>query len=92
MSDRPFNIGYLGRLSHSKGIDLIFAAVRELRQRGLSVCVTLCGSGADQETLKQEAENQQVADLIIWRGAVRHHSDCLWQGELHQFESLQWFE
>ena len=70
--DRPFNIGYLGRLSHSKGIDLIFAAAQELRQRGLSVCVTLCGSGADEETLKQEAENQQVADLVIWRGAVRH--------------------
>lgn len=72
VNDRPFSIGYLGRLSHAKGIDLIFAAVRELRQRGLSVCVTLCGSGADQEILKQEAENQQVADLIIWRGAVRH--------------------
>lgn len=71
-SDRPFNIGFLGRLSHSKGIDLIFAAVRELRQHGLNICVTLCGSGTDEETLKQEAENQQVADLVIWRGAVRH--------------------
>jgi len=70
--DRPFNIGFLGRLAHSKGIDLIFAALRELRQRGLNVCVTLCGSGADEATLRQEAENQQVADSVIWRGAVRH--------------------
>ena len=70
--DRPFNIGYLGRLAHSKGIDLIFAAVRELRQRGANVCITLCGSGADEAALKQEAETQQVADLVIWRGAVRH--------------------
>ena len=72
VSDRPFNIGYLGRLAHSKGIDLIFAAVRELRQRGANVCITLCGSGADEAALKQEAETQQVADLVIWRGAVRH--------------------
>lgn len=71
-SDRPFNIGYLGRLAHSKGIDLIFAAVRDLRQRGLNVCVTLCGSGTDEEALRQEAERQQVADIVIWRGAVRH--------------------
>ena len=72
VSDRPFTIGFLGRLSHSKGIDLIFAAVRELRQRGANVCITLCGSGADEAALKQEAETQQVADLVIWRGAVRH--------------------
>jgi len=71
-SNRPFNIGFLGRLAHSKGIDLIFAALRELRQRGFNVCVTLCGSGADEATLRQEAENQQVADSVIWRGAVRH--------------------
>ena len=71
-SDRPFNIGFLGRLAHSKGIDLIFTAARQLRQQGLNVCVTLCGSGADEEALKQEADNQQVADLITWRGAVRH--------------------
>ena len=70
--DRPFNIGFLGRLAHSKGIDLIFAALRELRQRGLNVCVTLCGSGADEATIRQEAENQQVAGSVIWRGAVRH--------------------
>jgi glycosyltransferase involved in cell wall biosynthesis len=71
-SDRPFNIGYLGRLSQSKGIDLVFAAARELRRRSLNVCITLCGSGTDKESLKQEAENQQIADLVIWRGAVRH--------------------
>jgi glycosyltransferase involved in cell wall biosynthesis len=84
-SDRPFNIGYLGRLAHSKGIDLIFAAVRELRQRGLNVCVTLCGSGTDEEALRQEAENQQVADLVIWRGAVRHEQA---PGELGIFDVL----
>jgi glycosyltransferase involved in cell wall biosynthesis len=71
-SDRPFNIGYLGRLAQAKGIDLIFAAVCELRQRGLSVCITLCGSGAAEETLKQEANNHKVADIVTWRGAVRH--------------------
>jgi glycosyltransferase involved in cell wall biosynthesis len=71
-SDRPFNIGYLGRLAQAKGIDLIFAAVRELQQRGLNVRITLCGSGADEETLKQEANNQKVANIVTWRGAVRH--------------------
>ncbi len=83
--DRPFNIGFLGRLSHSKGIDLIFAAVRELRQRGFNVCITLCGSGADEAALRQAAETQQVADLVIWRGAVRHEQA---PGELGAFDVL----
>lgn len=67
-----FNIGFLGRLVPEKGIDTLIAAARQLRDRGLRFRITLCGSGSAETLLKQEAEAQQVADLVTWRGAVRH--------------------
>lgn len=65
-------IGFLGRLAHQKGIDLIFAAARQLQQRGLKFRIILCGSGNDEEALRKEAENQQIAELVTWQGAVPH--------------------
>ncbi len=67
-----FNIGFLGRLVPEKGIDTIFGAVRHLQDQGLKCQITLCGSGKGEDALRQEAQNQQIADLVIWRGGVRH--------------------
>lgn len=65
-------IGFLGRLAHQKGIDLIFAAARQLQERGLKFRIILCGSGNDEEALRKEAQKQQIAELVTWRGAVPH--------------------
>ncbi|MBD2501917.1 glycosyltransferase [Anabaena azotica] len=71
-SDRPFHIGFLGRLVHSKGIDLIFAAANQLRQQGYNFRILICGSGLIEAELRQLAHKQGVADWVIWHGAVRH--------------------
>jgi glycosyltransferase involved in cell wall biosynthesis len=71
-TNQEFQIGFLGRLVAGKGIDILFAAVRQLRQRGCNCRVILCGSGSSEADLRQEAEKQQIADLVSWRGAVRH--------------------
>ncbi len=65
-------IGFLGRLAHQKGIDLIFAAARQLKERGLKFRIILCGSGNDEPDLREEAQKQQIAELVTWRGAVPH--------------------
>ncbi|WP_414622890.1 glycosyltransferase [Calothrix sp. CCY 0018] len=65
-------IGFLGRLAHQKGIDLIFAAARQLQERGLKFRIILCGSGNDQEALREEAQKQQIAEFVTWQGAVPH--------------------
>ncbi len=70
--DRPFQIGFLGRLTKSKGIDLIFAAARQLRAQGCNFRILICGSGASEAELKQVAQELKVADLVIWQGAIRH--------------------
>lgn len=68
-----FHIGFLGRLVPEKGVDIIFAAVRQLQQQGLKCRIILCGSGSGEEALRQEAQKQQIADLVTWRGGVPHH-------------------
>jgi glycosyltransferase involved in cell wall biosynthesis len=72
--NQELHIGFLGRLVAAKGIDILFAAVRELRQRGFNCRVILYGSGASEIDLRQEAEKQQIADLVTWKGAVRHEA------------------
>jgi glycosyltransferase involved in cell wall biosynthesis len=62
-------VGYVGRLSHHKGIDVLITAVSQLRDRGHECQVVLCGSGGDEEMLRQEARKQNVADLIVFRVA-----------------------
>ncbi|MBE9055492.1 glycosyltransferase [Sphaerospermopsis sp. LEGE 08334] len=68
----PFHIGFLGRLTHSKGIDLIFAAAHYLRKQGLNFRILICGSGSNEAQLRQISQDQGVADWVIWHGAVPH--------------------
>jgi glycosyltransferase involved in cell wall biosynthesis len=70
--DRPFHIGFFGRLAHGKGIDLIFAAARQLREQNFRFRILICGSGPSEADLKQAAQRHGIADWIIWQGAVRH--------------------
>ena len=80
-----FRIGFLGRLAHSKGIDLIFTAVAKLRDRGIASQIILCGSGPEEAALRTLAADLQIAELVTWRGAVPHSQAPT---ELSQFDVL----
>lgn len=80
-----FKIGFLGRLAHSKGIDLIFRAVAQLSNNSINTQIILCGSGSEEAALRKLAENLQISDRIVWRGAVTHHQVPT---ELSQFDVL----
>lgn len=86
-TDNPpiFRVGFLGRLAQSKGIDLIFKAVAQLRDRGINSQIILCGSGSEEESLQKLAQDLKINDLIIWRGAVPHNQA---PAELSQFDVL----
>ncbi len=95
-----FNIGFLGRLSQSKGIDLIFRAVAQLRDRGINSQIILCGSGSEEAALRKLAENLQISDsygALVPSGTLRERYRILWKGavphqqvpaELSQFDVL----
>ena len=70
--NQTFVIGYLGRLVHEKGIDVVFKALGQLRAQGLDCRVVLWGSGTDEAALKQEAQALQISEYVSWQGAVRH--------------------
>lgn len=70
----PFHIGFLGRLVHGKGIDLIFTAARQLCDRGLNVRILIYGSGPIETELKEAAREQGIEDWTIWHGALRHEN------------------
>ena len=79
------NIGFLGRLVPEKGLDILFAAVSQLKKQNLDCQVSICGSGASEAELRQEAERQQISDRVVWRGAVPHEAAPI---ELSKFDVL----
>lgn len=83
--ERLFNIGYLGRLVHSKGIDLVLTALKQLRSEGVNCQVVLCGSGPMEAELKQQADQLGISDWVVWRGVVRHEAV---PAEMGQFDVL----
>jgi glycosyltransferase involved in cell wall biosynthesis len=80
-----FYIGFVGRLSHQKGIDTLIAAARLLRDQGHRFHIVLCGSGTEEPLLKEEACKYGVEELITWRGGVRHDEVPL---EMKKFDVL----
>ncbi len=71
-NNNELNIGFLGRLVPEKGIDILFTAVSQLRKQGLNCRIIICGSGSSEAELKQMAAQQNIADIVTWKGAVRH--------------------
>lgn len=70
--NEQFRIGFVGRLVYQKGIDVLLAATGRLREQGHDFWIVLCGTGSDEEAMRHEAQKQEVADLVTWRGAVSH--------------------
>lgn len=83
--DRPVRIGFMGRLVHEKGIDLVFEAARFLREKGHSVEIVLCGSGKDEAQLRALSEQQGISKLVAWKCKVPHADVPI---ELAQFDIL----
>jgi glycosyltransferase involved in cell wall biosynthesis len=71
-STAKLTIGFVGRLSYHKGIDLLIEAARILRDLGHDFQITLCGSGSDEPTFKATVNQYNLGDQFVWRGGVRH--------------------
>ena len=82
---RPVRIGFMGRLVHEKGIDLIFEAACSLKAKGHFFEIVLCGSGKDEVHLRALAEQQDISKQVVWKGKVPHANV---PGELAQFDIL----
>jgi glycosyltransferase involved in cell wall biosynthesis len=63
-----FLIGWVGRLSREKGLDVLLAALHELRDRPLTVAVI--GSGGERPALEADAARLGVSEAVRWMGQV----------------------
>jgi glycosyltransferase involved in cell wall biosynthesis len=59
-------VGWVGRLSREKGIDVLVDALARLRDEGIVACVV--GDGAERERERVHAE--RVGARILWKGMV----------------------
>jgi glycosyltransferase involved in cell wall biosynthesis len=69
-------IGFVGRLIHEKGLDLLFRAAVKLVGRWT---ITVVGTGPAQEELEGLAERLGIAGRVTWLGALPRASvDQVW--------------
>lgn len=71
--NKILNIGFVGRLAHAKGLDTLLEAAQQLKSKGLSFRLVLCGSGPDETMFKQMAQDLDLESIVDWRGGVRHN-------------------
>jgi glycosyltransferase involved in cell wall biosynthesis len=65
-----FEILCVGRLTPAKGQHLLIEAVKLLTHQGLPVRLRLVGIGPDEPSLRKHASNTELAESVIFEGAV----------------------
>lgn len=65
---RPFTIGYFGRLVEEKGIQLLLAAAAQLPPKSWQIC--LVGSGPMQRAIEAAVEQHNIAPFVHMQPAV----------------------
>lgn len=72
-SSRNKDLVFLGRLVSDKGVDLLIQSLAELKQMGLSPKLTIIGSGPDESSLRQQANDLRIVDQIYFAGVKVEH-------------------
>jgi glycosyltransferase involved in cell wall biosynthesis len=68
-SDEPMTLLYLGRISVSKGIDVIYDTLKVLQERGVRVRFVLAGAGPD-EVLYVSKFRELLGNAFSFKGVV----------------------
>lgn len=66
--DTTMHVGWVGRLSHEKGADILLDALKVLGD--LPLTVSVLGDGAERERLEGLAADLGIADRVRWHGAL----------------------
>jgi glycosyltransferase involved in cell wall biosynthesis len=63
-----FSIGWVGRVSHEKGLDVLLEAVKELTD--LSIRLTIIGDGPERRDLEALSSVGEMRSMVSWAGIV----------------------
>jgi glycosyltransferase involved in cell wall biosynthesis len=69
-SDAPLRVTYLGRLDRNKGIFEILEAVGVLRDRGMSLRLTIAGDGPDSGAIRAAVADAGFGGQVVFAGPV----------------------
>lgn len=65
-------IGYVGRLTWEKGVDVLLRACQLARRSGAEVAAVLCGAGPEESSLRRLAAELGIDSAVEWVPAVEH--------------------
>jgi glycogen(starch) synthase len=68
---RDRELVFVGRLVSDKGADLLIRAVADLKEGGLTPCLTVVGTGPEETTLKELARNLEIDSQVDFAGVRR---------------------
>ena len=77
IAPRQFAIGWAGRVSHEKGLDVLIDALGRLKQ--LPFQLSVIGDGPERAPLEQRARDLGIGERIRWHGFVPD-ADALFAG------------
>lgn len=70
---RDKDLVFLGRLVSDKGVNLLLDALAQLKPMGLSLKLTIIGSGPEESKLRQQAQNLEILNQIHFAGVKVEH-------------------
>jgi glycosyltransferase involved in cell wall biosynthesis len=73
----------IGSLVDKKGHDLAIQTIAELHQRGFRVSLDILGDGPNLHQLKQQVEQLNLTDYILFHGNVDFPEEYLWGAKVY---------
>lgn len=74
---KDYVVGYIGRLSKEKGVDILIKAISKL-----DITCLIVGRGAEKNYLKSLASDLGIADKITWVDAVQYEEVPLYLNQI----------
>ncbi len=68
VSEEAFNVGWVGRVSHEKGLDLLLEAVSQLAD--VPIRLTVVGDGPARNALEGRCKRDGLESIVRWAGIV----------------------
>jgi D-inositol-3-phosphate glycosyltransferase len=77
-TDQDRVVGYVGRLTHLKGIDLLAAAFREISKSLAGVRLLIVGSGDEERNIQSDLAKELEAKMVHIEQDVSHEQLAEW--------------
>ena len=84
---KPLVLGLAVRLSHQKGLDLLLASIKILKERGLSFVVKIAGEGELKSELLALSKKLEVESIVEFIGHVEDVSEFTQNLDIYLFTS-----